>query len=87
MYTNGIKPYELTIKGYFPKTKGNEVVLSLEGLLTSSQAISFTLNSIQFENVCLSRYAFNEDIGSMYQECDISFVGVDTFQTVTDVEV
>lgn len=84
MYINGIKPYLLTIKGYFPKTEGNDIVLSLEGLLNSSQDITFTLNSIEFQNVHLNRYAFKEQISSMYQECEISFMGVGSFNAISE---
>jgi hypothetical protein len=84
MYANGIKPYILTIKGYFPKTTGNEVVLSLEGLLNSSESVGFTLNSIQFEGLTLSKYSFKEQISSVYQECEITFMGVESFSTVSE---
>jgi hypothetical protein len=84
MYTNGIKPFILTIKGYFPKTTGNEVVLSLEGLLNSSEGVSFILNSIQFNNLVLSKYAFKEQLSSIYQECEITFMGVDSFNAVSE---
>lgn len=86
IYTNGIRPYELTIKGYFPKTNGNDIILTLEELLKGSKLITFNLNSIKFENVCLSRYALNEDINAVFQECEISFVGVTDLQTASTTE-
>lgn len=85
LYTNGIKPIVLTLTGYFPKAKGNGVVLSLEGLLKGSQSVSFELNSIQFRDLTLSKYSFKEQVSSVYQECEMVFMGVTSLEATTEV--
>lgn len=84
MYVNGIKPYILTLKGYFPKTTGRNTLLSLEELIQSQQDIAFDLNGISFENVKLNRYSFKEVISNIYQEFEISLMGVNTFSATSE---
>lgn len=86
MYTNGVKPYILTLKGYFPKTDGNSIATSLESVLVNNQSISFTLNNISFTDVTLNKYSFKEEVSSMYQECEISFMGLGSFSVASTQE-
>ncbi|MCC8068460.1 MAG: hypothetical protein LIO71_01675 [Ruminococcus sp.] len=84
MYVNGVKPYILTLKGYFPKSNGISVLTSLEELIHSQQGLTFTLSGIEFQNVELNRYSFKEVISNVYQEFEISFMGVDSFSTTSE---
>lgn len=87
MYTNGIKPYFITLKGYFPKSNNDKIILLLETLIFTSQEISFVLDGLSFNNVSVSKYSLSENVSSMIQEVEISFMGLNTItQEVTSDE-
>lgn len=86
MYTNGIKPYILTIKGYFPKINGNAIVSTLEELLQSNSDISFSIGDLNFTNAKLNKYSFSGQISNVYQESTITFMGTDITMEDTNNE-
>lgn len=77
MYTNGIKPYILTVKGYFPKINSNVIVYTLEELLQSNDDISFSIDNLNFTNAKLNKYSFSGQISNVYQESTLTFMGTD----------
>lgn len=77
MYTNGIKPYILTVKGYFPKINSNAIVYTLEELLQSNNDISFSIDNLNFINAKLNKYSFSGQISNVYQESTLTFMGTD----------
>lgn len=77
MYTNGIKPYILTVKGYFPKINSNVIVYTLEELLQSNNDISFSIDNLNFTNAKLNKYSFSGQISNIYQESTLTFMGTD----------
>lgn len=77
MYTNGIKPYILTVKGYFPKINSNVIVYTLEELLQSNDDISFSIGNLNFTNAKLNKYSFSGQISNVYQESTLTFMGTD----------
>lgn len=77
MYTNGIKPYILTVKGYFPKINSNAIVSTLEELLQSNNDISFSIDNLNFTNAKLNKYSFSGQISNVYQESTLTFMGTD----------
>lgn len=86
MYTSGVKPYALTLRGYFPKVSGNAVVSKLESLLAVGTEVTFSVSDMEFSHAVLSRYSFKEQVPSMYQECELTFMGVDAVtEVVQDV--
>lgn len=77
IYTNGIKPYILTVKGYFPKINSNVIVYTLEELLQSNDDISFSIDNLNFTNAKLNKYSFSGQISNVYQESTLTFMGTD----------
>ena len=84
MYINGVKPYVMTLKGFFPKSNGGSILSALEELLQTQNGITFTMNGITFQNVQLSRYSFKEVLSNIYQEFEISFMGAISFNTTSE---
>lgn len=84
MYINGVKPYVMTLKGFFPKYNGGSILSALEELLQTQNGITFTMNGITFQNVQLSRYSFKEVLSNIYQEFEISFMGAISFNTTSE---
>lgn len=83
MYINGVKPYVMTLKGFFP-SNGGSILSALEELLQTQNGITFTMNGITFQNVQLSRYSFKEVLSNIYQEFEISFMGAISFNTTSE---
>lgn len=86
MYQNGVKPYLLTLKGYFPKCSVHKVILWLETLLFTSNTLSFTLDGLSFSNVVVNNYSLKEEVSDMVQEFEISLMGLGMIQEVKSVE-
>lgn len=84
MYINGVKPYVMTLKGFFQKSNGGSILSALEELLQTQNGITFTMNGITFQNVQLSRYSFKEVLSNIYQEFEISFMGAISFNTTSE---
>jgi hypothetical protein len=76
MYVSGIKPYVLTLKGYFPKGEKSNYTLKLENLLYTAEGLNFTLDGLAIENAVASRYAFKDTVSSMVQEVELTLMGV-----------
>lgn len=86
MYISGIKPYTLSLKCTFPKYDINTYVLSLESLIFTTSGVSFTLDGMTFEDVLLSRYSFKDEVSSMVQEVELTFMGLGKVEGETQSE-